>query len=72
MTIEECRNFPTNDFQCSSSAMYEQVSYMSISLFSAGMFYKVARLILEGFKLVLIVVGSVRPFIFHNIHHGAS
>ncbi len=64
--------FPTNDFQCRSSAIYEQVSYMSISLFSTGVFYKVSRLILEGFKLVLIVVGSVRPFIFHNIHHGAS
>ncbi len=47
-------------------------TYMSISLFSTGVFYKVSRLILEGFKLVLIVVGSVRPFIFHNIHHGAS
>lgn len=28
--------------------------------------------ILEGFKLVLIVVESVRTFIFYNIHHGAS
>lgn len=76
ISAETCRNSPTNDFKSIYSAIYEchtvYEHFCLLSLFYAGMFYKVSRLILEGFKLVLIVVGSVRPFIFHNIHHGAS
>lgn len=68
------RDFPTNGFKCSSPATYEHVSYMSFFFFFSLRlcFTRFLVWFFEGFKLVLIVVGSVRTFIFHNIHHRAS
>jgi len=69
---QQCVNLRTNGFKCSSTATYEYVPYMSCFFSLRLCFTRFLIWFLEGFKLVLIVVGSVRTFIFHNIHHRAS